>query len=61
MSTKLQNQYQTVQVRISRDWHKQLKVSAALRGITMSKLFDKILSTYYPKNEDDLHKLEQGL
>lgn len=55
MSTKLQNIRETVQIRASKDWHEVIKIEAAKRNITMSRLLDKIFESYYGSGAQDLH------
>jgi predicted HicB family RNase H-like nuclease len=54
MSTNPQKQKRaTKQVRISLDWHKVLKVEAAQKGVTISKLLDGIFERRHEPEKPD--------
>lgn len=53
MSTKLQKTKRlTKQVRVKNEWHKHIKVLAATRDLTISKLLDEIFSNYFIEQPD---------
>lgn len=55
MSTKLPKQYRdSKQVRVPLDWHKRLKIEAALRGILIIDLLDQMCRQFFKETPEKL-------